>query len=254
METHVRLPERIGFETFGMRNLFRALFPFFHCRCSVPAERLGDEPLVFVCNHYEIFGPLAVAVSLPVRFRLWMSNEMLEPERYVDKTALGLQHAFPMLSLERAKSLYLGLCPLTGKALHKLTPIPVHREDPSRIINTMRQTAEAMARGEHVVIFPEDGQPRYSNGSVTEFMQGFALVGEFYRRETGKDARFCPLYIDKRHRRLCFGDVVTYGRGNAIAESSRVSREIREQMLEMARASGYREEKDPARISAAVSA
>ncbi len=91
-----------------------------------------------------------------------------------------------------------------------------------------------MLKGDHIVLFPETAIPRYSDGSVTEFHRSFALIGEYYRRATGRLAAFCPVYVDKKRRQISFGEVVRYGRGEAVDECERVSRELRERIMEMA--------------------
>lgn len=240
MDTKVALRDRIGFDTLAMRNLYRAVFPFFHCRCRVPAFLKEEEPVIFVANHYEVFGPLAMATSLPVRFRLWTTVEMLEPYKNIDKTAIGVHHTIPWLPIPMARKLYRAICPLIDMIGKRLSPLPVYRDDPSRIMTTVRGSVEAMVRGESLLIFPEDGLPRYSNGGVTKFMPGFALVGEMYRRKTGKDARFCPVYVDKKRRRIIFGEPVTYGRGNPTREIERMSELLHDQLARMAAEAGFR--------------
>ena len=99
---------------------------------------------------------------------------------------------------------------------------------------TVADREETLQNGDSIVIFPETGLPHFAHGGVNEFYHGFAMLGEIYRRKTGQDVGFCPLYIDKKTRTLRFGELVTYGDLPAAEEYRRVSDDVREQMLALA--------------------
>ena len=89
MDTNVALRERTGFDHLGMRMLYGLFYPFCHCRGQVPQEiALHDDPIIFVCNHYELFGPLALMTSLKARFRVWSNEGLLEMEENMKEKAL----------------------------------------------------------------------------------------------------------------------------------------------------------------------
>ena len=70
----LKYKERPGFDTRTMRWLYRVLYPFFHCRVNLPAElRDSEEPVVFIGNHYNVFGPVSFILSMPVVARAWRS-------------------------------------------------------------------------------------------------------------------------------------------------------------------------------------
>ena len=81
--------------------------------------------------------------------------------------------------------------------------------------------------------------PTYSIGAVTEFRQGFAIIGEFYRKRTGKDALFCPTYIDKWAKQIHFGELIPFGRGPAKEECQKVSQKLYHSMMAMAEKYGH---------------
>ena len=193
----ISLRRRNGMEHLTMRVLCRSLAPFMRCRCD-PVENLPQEPLIFCCNHYEMFGPIAAALSLPVRFKFMMNAD---PFRQLD-------------------------------------PIPVS-EGLSNVIAEMDRTAREMQAGNSIVIFPECGVPSYSIGSVTEFREGFAIIGEFYRKRTVKDAVFCPAYIDKWEKRIHFGELVTYGNAPVREECAKVSQKLYDSLTAMAEVYGH---------------
>ena len=80
----LRYTKRPGFDNRGMRWLYRVLYPFFHCRVRIPEElRESGEPVVFIANHYNIFGPISFVVSVPVASHIWINTEMIERDKTV---------------------------------------------------------------------------------------------------------------------------------------------------------------------------
>lgn len=240
MDVHVALRDRIGFSSTYMRNLYRIVFPFFHCKCQ-PSHRLihSKEPVVLVCNHYEIFGPLAVVTSLPMRFRFWSNDEAVHPADHVDRLFPALRKILPFLSVRQARALFLRVCPVLASVYRQLDPIIVRQNSPREIITTMRDSVSALMKGESILIFPEDGIPSYAIGGINSFVEGFAMVGEFYRRKTGKDLHFIPMYVDKYRRQIHFGEDVVYSTSDPTGESQRVSQALHRQMTAMAARAGH---------------
>ena len=235
MDIHVPVRERYGFHTAPMRMLLRLVQPFCYCRGEIPPHvAQSDKPVVFICNHYEIFGPLAIVSSLPVRFRLWVNAAIMDATQNVDHFIIGTQHVFPWMSDETARRWIARFAGAGEKLFRALNPIGVDREDPSKLLSTMRESVKALQNGDSIVIFPETGLPHFAHGGVNEFYPGFAMLGEIYRRRTGQDLVFCPLYIDKKTRTLRFGELVTYGDLPATEEYRRVADDVRGQMLALA--------------------
>lgn len=229
--------ERHGFAGWKNRALAWVLTPFFRCRCRIPEHIAAlEEPVVFVSNHYEIFGPLAMVTSLPLLYRFWSNSIILEPTKHVEKMAADARRAIPLLTLNGARRLLKWITPVWENAIRHLKPIPVYKEDYGRQRASIRESVEYMRQGDHIVLFPETAKPHYSNGSVTDFHRSFALIGEYYRRETGRLAAFVPVYVDKWRRRITFGEVVRYGMGSAVEECERISEEVRMRILAMAEA------------------
>lgn len=235
MEIVKRRSEQHGFDTRVNRLLGAILSPFFRCRCDVPEHIAAlEEPVVFVSNHYEIFGPLAMVTSLPLKYRFWSNSIILEPTKHVESMAGDARRAIPVLTLGGARRLLKAITPIWEKAIRRFEPIPVYKQDVGRQRASIRDSVEYMCRGDSIVLFPETAIPHYSDGSVTEFHRSFGLIGEYYRRRTGALAAFCPVYVDKKRRRIDFGEIVRYGLGEAVAECERISGEVRRRILEMA--------------------
>ncbi len=229
------LNKRYGFQTKGMQALGYSLMPFFRCKCQVPQYIAGrNEPVVFVCNHYEIFGPFAIVLSLPLRYRLWINSIVVEPLQNIDNMIIGTQHIFPFLSEAAARKLLNLVAPAMERVIGRFRSIAVYRNHLGKQKHSIEKSVDAMLEGDNIVLFPETAIPAYSHGSVTEFFRSFALIGEYYRRKAGSSAAFCPIYVDKKNRSLRFGDLVYYGEGKASEECGRIVDELRGQLLRMA--------------------
>ncbi len=242
----IRLRKRIGFTTLGLRLIYYFLYPFFHCRAPLTEElKQSDEPVVFVPNHYNIFGPISFLHSVALNYSTWMSEEIITPETAVKHVEPGIRQFFPFLGDRAIAWLCKRAAFLTCSIQTRFSPIPVDRDRPSTLLTTMRQSIAALNRGESLLIFPETGLPQYSVTSVTPFFPGFATIGQIYYRKTGRNLRFIPCYIDAQHRVIRFGEPVVYQPDRAAAdESERVSEELNRRVRSMAAASrGETEEK-----------
>lgn len=240
MDTNVALRRRTGFDALGMRMLYGMLYPFFHCRSDVPMEiQQHEDPIIFVCNHYELFGPIALMTSLRARFRVWSNERLLTAGTEVDRLVDGAVVMVPILPKRMMTKVLHGISPLVEWIFKRLKAIPVSRTDSAKLLTTMRRSVSAMEAGESIVIFPEKGEPHYGLGTVTPFYPGFATVGEFAARKLKKPVSFCAIHIDKAKRKLRFGELVRYMPGNMQAEAQRVSDLLYTQMQMLAQQAGY---------------
>jgi len=219
-----------------MRALYRALYPFFRCRVNIPKE-LADsgEPVVFIANHYNVFGPLSFMISMPAVTRFWGIEEMVNQESAAKAMDPGMRQMFPFLGDRQIAWLCEKLGTLAVRVLNNLGAIPVSREKPGKMLSTMRQSMAALEAGENLLIFPETGDPEYSLTSVTPFFSGFAALGRLYHRKTGKCLRFCPCYIDEQHHQIRLGEIVTWNpEADPNEETERISDETNRIIREMA--------------------
>lgn len=248
----IKLRKRPGFDTFGMRIVYWVLYLFFHCRLVFsPEYPEDDEPVVFVANHYNVFGPISFILSVPLLSSVWVNEEIISPETAAQAFYPGVKAIIPFMWESSVQWICRKLGHLACDLLYRFKAIPVDRDHPARLISTMRQSASALEAGQNLIIFPETGLPEYSLTSVTPFFPGFATIGSVYYRKTRKKLRFCPCYIDEQHHTIRFGAPVIYQpEGTVIAdESARVSDELNLRIREMAIASRQspREKSTPVR-------
>ena len=233
----MKLKERKGFESFGMRLLYRSVSVFCRCRALLPDWiRRGGDPVIFVANHYNLFGPLSFIVSVPLDCSFWSNEEMLSPEISREAMIPGLGKMLPFVKKNTVAKLARKLSSFVTGVLGRLEAIPVDRHNPSKLLTTMRRSVSALEAGRPLLIFPETGLPEYSLTSVTPFFPGFAAIGKICRRKLGKTACFCPCYIDEQRRVIRFGDPVRYEEEgtDAAGESQRVSDALNAQIRAMA--------------------
>lgn len=224
----------------GVQRLIAFLRPFYWHRV-VGAEQVhaqGDDPCVFICNHGEIYGPVATVLYVPFDFRPWVTYEM------TDAAVMG-QYLYEN-NVKRIKWLPNAIgkwavckiaAPLMTWIMRSLRAIPVHHGNPRGLMQTFRETVNALEQGDDILLFPEDSATSETGKFVREgasaFFTGFVTIGSLYYNKTGKRVRFVPVYADKKKRTITFGTPVCYdpeGRD----EKTRLCDELRNEILRMA--------------------
>ena len=203
---------------------------FYHHKVlNVP--QLGDEPVIFVCNHNCIYGPVVASTFIPAKTSPWVGNSMLSYADAKKETLWGLIHmGWPKWI---ANPLAAVITKLVITMIDAKEPIPVYRD--SRTIITMRDSLNAMQHGRNILIFPENPQSSgwdyFHDDDVAEFHDGFVYLAHMYYRKTGKQLTFYAVYCGKSERTVTFSEAVTYQPQNGIAhERVRVTQDLYEKM------------------------
>ena len=229
-------------QPFFIRAFMAALRPCFRHRLKGAEHVVQDEnnPIVFLCNHGEIYGPVAAMLYIPVPVRPWVISNMMssaqEVAEYLYRYTFG-----PMEWLGPAR---MGLSRLLGKlsvwAMRQLEAIPVYRHKPREPMTTFRRSVEAMEAGDNLLIFPENPDateiPGYQQGGMGDMFRGFPMLAQVYYHRTGKRCRFLPMYAHKGLRTLSFGEPILYDPdAEPLQERDRIVDEATRQMREMAK-------------------
>ncbi|MGN0779877.1 MAG: lysophospholipid acyltransferase family protein [Aristaeellaceae bacterium] len=235
LENVVVKPHR---QPFGTRIIMALLRPFFRHELKGVENIVPDvnNPIVFLCNHGEIYGPVACMLCLPVPIRPWVISEMAikkeEVSAYVYKYTLEPMTWLGPLRWPIAKL----LGPISIWGMKQLEAIPVFRNKPRELMTTFRASVEAMQAGDNLLIFPENPDadrehPGYEHGGIGELFRGFVMLAQVYYNRTGKRCRFLPMYAHKGLRTLSFGTELVYDPDNdPIAERNRIVEEAYAQM------------------------
>ena len=165
-------------------------------------ELVGEEnlprhgPAVFIANHHEAIGPIAVACSIPLRLYAWSVADMLDEEKaaawlkwdFVERTL----HLKPPASTWVAK----WLSKITVPFLRSLGNIPVYKGDYDHMVDTLRLSMEILRQDKFLLVFPEDNMlPADPETGMRAFQRSFARLGEMYYQETGERLEFYPITV-----------------------------------------------------------
>lgn len=194
------------------------------------------EPIVYLCNHSELYGPIAGMLYCPGFTRPWTISELCcdvqEATAYVKRYTL--KHKNWADNKKQRVAAFLGKSTL--RLMQAVQSIPVFRHKPRELMNTFRQSVEALQQGANLLIFPEDpdtdpDSPGYKAGRPPELFRGFPMLAQVYYNRTGKRCRFMPMLCHKNARTVSFGTEIVYDPDNdPIAERDRIVEEAYNQM------------------------
>ena len=220
------------------RLLMAILRPFYRHKLVNADHIVTDDsnPLVFLCNHGEIYGPIVCKLFIPVPVRIWTISLMMYDKpavtSYVYENTYSKKTFLPVW-VRKATARFIGW--LSVNVMSQLESIPVYRDSPMKLRETLRQSIEAMAMGDNILIFPENPDGKYQLGGIGELSPGFLMLAEAYWKKTGKKLRILPMYANRDARTLTFGDIITYEPDNGYAqEQERIIKEARDQICRLA--------------------
>ena len=196
----------------------------------------SNNPLVFLGNHAEIYGPIASALCFPVPVRFWVISHMMGRSRdvriYLYENTFSKKTFLPVF-IRRLLARIMGW--LSVNVMCGLNAIPVYRDSPMKLRMTLRKSVEALENGDNLMIFPEHPDGKYVKGSVSELSPGFLMLAEAWWKRSGRKLHIMPVYANREERTFTFGDEIRYEpeKGYA-AEQERILREARNQLLRMA--------------------
>lgn len=213
-------------------------------RCVMPHQlkdvdhvSLRDgEPVVYLCNHGQLYGPIAGMLYCPGFTRPWTISELCcsaeEASAYVQRYTL--KHKDWAEKKKQRVAGFLGRNTL--RLMQAVQSIPVFRHKPRKLMNTFRQSVEALVQGANLLIFPEDpdtdpDSPGYKSGRPPALFRGFPMLAQVYYNRTGKCCRFVPVLCHKEGRTVSFGTEILYDPDNdPIAERDRIVEEAYNQL------------------------
>ncbi len=224
----------------GIRILrFLAKPLFYH---TVVGKELVDDksqPVIFVCNHGEIYGPVATAVYLPFFYRPWIINKMIDRELITDHMYHGTFERISWLPKSVGRLMARLVSPLVLWILNSMDPIPVYRGSGREVLETIRQSADALVCDDNLLIFPENPditkEGVYARQGVVQFFTGFVNIARTYYKKTGKRVCFYPIYCDKNRRKITIGEGTTFRpEENFQEEKQRIAQYLEDKINEIA--------------------
>ena len=214
-----------------------ALFKLFYPHKLVDEDHIhpgDDNPLVFLCNHGEIYGPIVCKLYIPVSVRIWTISMMMydqkEVTKYVYENTYSKKTFLPVF-VRKLVARFIGW--LSVNVMNQIESIPVYRESPLKLRDTVRKSIEALEAGDNLLIFPESPEEdeRYERDEIGKLAPGFVMLAEAYWKKTGKKMRFMPMFASRINRTLTFGNEVIYEPENGFRnEQVRILAEVENQI------------------------
>ncbi len=193
-----------------------------------------ENPIVFLGNHAEIYGPIASALCFPVPIRFWVISKMMfnkrEVRAYLYENTFSKKTFLPVF-IRKLLAWYLGW--LSVNVMNALRAIPVYRDSPMKLRQTIRQSVEALEKGENLMIFPEKPEGgKYVKGGIGELSPGFVMLAEAWWKKSGKKLRIMPVFANREKRTFTFGEEIRYEPENGYAaEQERIMTEASNQLI-----------------------
>ena len=192
---------------------------------------LPEGPCVIVANHTQMHGPIVGEIFLPGRKVIWCAGQMMERKEVPEYAFTDFWSFKPKWVQPFYRLLSHLIAPLSVLIFNNANTIPVYRD--KRVITTFRATVEQLCGGAKVLIFPEYNK-RYNN-ILYDFQDRFIDLGRMYRRKTGEELDFVPLYIAPKLRKMDFGPPVTFdSAAPAEEERARIKHYLMDQITALA--------------------
>ena len=177
-----------------------------------------DNPVVFLGNHAEIYGPIASALCFPVPVRFWVISKMMFKKKdvraYLYENTFSKKTYLPVF-VRKLLAWYLGW--LSVNVMNALRAIAVYRDSPMKLRQTLRESVEALEQGENLMIFPEHPEGKYVKGGISELSPGFVMLAEAWWKKSGKKMRMMPVFANREKRTFTFGEEIVYEPENGYA-------------------------------------
>ncbi len=188
-------------------------------------------PAVFISNHVDALGPIAIVCSVPLRMKTWMVAEDVDKDlapAYLQKDFVERQlHFKPPFSRWFSQA----LCRITVPFLNGMGSIPVYRGDAEGIRKTLQMSMVTLSEEKYILIFPENPLlPADPATKMNPFMHSFARLGEAYYAETGKCLDFYPLTVHPK-RYVVVGTPVAFNPDNPAGLERRRLRDLLEERI-----------------------
>lgn len=171
----------------------------------------NDEARVFTSNHYEIFGPIAMYLNFPYKFRPWIIDKMMEPEKVKQQMSLSVYNNFKGIPMWLKRIFVSAMKNVVVFVMKHAKGISVSRENPRNIAKTMKESVETLEKGSSIVIFPE---LNYTSDGVTKFQMGFEHLGKYYYQKTGKKISFYPVFVSELGKTIFIGKPILFNPEN----------------------------------------
>lgn len=205
-----------GIKIFFMYLIYILIFPFvkLSTRCKVVGKEnvsKDDTSKVFLANHYEIFGPVAMFMNFPYKSRIWIIDKMMDEDSVEQQMGLmvyanfkGVPRWLKTFVLKIVKSLVVFV-------FKHIKGIPISRENLRANLKTMDYSSDLLDKGTSIILMPELD---YVSEGVGEFQTGFEYLAKIHYKKTGKKISFYPVFVSQVDKTIYIEKPITYNPDN----------------------------------------
>ena len=217
----------------GFYRAISHIVKLFFPRVSFDANGVEiEEPAIFVANHADSFGPLALYLYFPVRLYPWVIHYMTERQscaRFLERDYLSKELKLPRLVGSWLSQLMADIC--VG-LFRYIEAIPVYHNS-RRIMETISKSIVYLEEGKSILIFPEIPDS-YLSHYIKRFNTGFLEIAKELGKSDGRSIRIYPVSVDRKRRRIKLGSPSVYDTTKAYPdEKKRIEAELEAEVESM---------------------
>ena len=188
-----------------------------------------NEDKVFIANHYEIFGPIAMFLNFPYKFRPWVIDKMIDPKLVEKQMSLSVYNNFPKYPMWFKKFVVKAIKSLMVWTMNHAKAISVSRENLRDNLKTLKESSETLKTKKSILVFPED---RYVAEGVGKFQTGFENLARYHYQKTGRCLTFYPVFVSQINKTIYIEKPITYNPENShIEEKELIVEHLYDSML-----------------------
>ncbi len=181
------------------------------------AEKLPDEPVIFVGNHSQMHGPIACELYMPENCYTWCAGQMMHVKDVPSYAFRDFWSQKPKHTHWFYHILSYLIAPLSAAIFCNARTIPVYQD--SRILTTFKASVSKLQENKSLVIFPEHDIKH--NNIVYDFQDKFIDIARPYFKRTKKEVLFVPLYIAPNLKTMYIGEPTRFRQDAPIDEERR---------------------------------
>lgn len=165
-----------------------------------------NEPVMILANHSGAVGPAYAHLYMPGPKKIWLINYVIRKQ----PSSKFIFHDFYCGKNKKHKKRWKFLAKLSSFLLRPLLLRVPHIEvyHDSRMLDTFRESVDALVDGKNLIVFPECPKPHSS--FVNDIYGGFAEIGKLYFGLTGKALKFFPAYVCEDLKKISVGKPVVF--------------------------------------------
>lgn len=210
--------------------LYIIVKPLMRCKIKGKNKVKQDEPIVFIANHYELYGPVLMFLRFPFKFRPWVIDKLLSKESVEQQMSLSVYNNFKSFPMWFKKIAVKSLRNLMIFTMNHAKAISVSRENPRENIKTLEESSKTLTKGTSILIFPEES---YVMSGVGNFQTGFEHLAQYHHKKTGKSITFYPVFVSKQAKTIFIEDPITYNPENEPnAEKEKITSYLRNAIID----------------------